>query len=151
MTVRISLAQAEDIPALCDLLVILFSQEVEFTPNVEAHQRGLTRIIADPDIGSILVARHQDRVVGMVNLLYTVSTALGECVALLEDMVVAPASRSAGVGTRLLQEAISLARAKTCKRITLLTDLDNASAQGFYQKHGFNSSRMMPLRLLLDE
>ena len=151
MTVRISLAQAEDIPALCGLLVILFSQEAEFTPNVEAHQRGLARIIADPDIGSILVARQQDRIVGMVNLLYTVSTALGECVALLEDMVVLPASRSAGVGTRLLQEAISLARAKKCKQITLLTDCDNTSAQGFYQKNGFSSSMMIPLRFLLDE
>ena len=151
MTVRISLAQAEDIPALCVLLVILFSQEVEFTPNVEAHQRGLTRIIADPDIGSILVARHQDRVVGMVNLLYTVSTALGECVALLEDMVVAPQARAGGVGSELLDHAVNFARAHGCKRITLLTDADNDAALRFYRLHGFKGSPMLPLRLPLDD
>jgi GNAT superfamily N-acetyltransferase len=151
MTLRITVAEIDDIPALCALLNILFSQEAEFTPDAEAQRRGLARIIANPEIGTILIARQEERIIGMVNLLFTVSTALGESVALLEDMVILPDARGSGVGSQLLQEAIAFTRAKGCKRITLLTDHSNKLAQHFYQQHGFSQSAMLPLRLLLDE
>jgi len=85
----------------------------------------------------------------MVNLLFTISTALGERVALLEDMVIASKLRGAGVGSQLLEQAISVARAEGCKRITLLTDKTNESAQRFYAKQGFELSSMVPMRLSL--
>ena len=146
---EISPASTADIPALSALLSILFTQEADFTPNDEAQRRGLARIINNPDIGLIVVARQNGKVVGMVNLLYTVSTALGERVAILEDMIVSPDARGAGIGSSLLEQAIHLARVSGCKRITLLTDSSNKSAQRFYQQHGFGFSAMVPLRLLL--
>ncbi|HEY8158995.1 MAG TPA: GNAT family N-acetyltransferase [Methylobacter sp.] len=148
---QITPANASDIPALCELLGILFSQEADFKPDYEAQSRGLARIISDPEVGLIVVARQDGQVVGMVNLLYTVSTALGDRVALLEDMVVSPNARRSGVGSRLLEQAIQFARLNGCKRITLLTDSDNEPAQRFYQKHGFDFSAMIPLRLSLSE
>jgi GNAT superfamily N-acetyltransferase len=148
---QINAANASDIPALCELLNILFSQEAEFKPDYQAQSRGLARIISNPEIGLIVVARQDGQVVGMVNLLYTVSTALGDRVALLEDMVVSPNARGSGVGSKLLEQAIQFARLEGCKRITLLTDRANESAQRFYQKHGFGFSSMIPLRLSLSE
>ncbi|MGZ5050778.1 MAG: GNAT family N-acetyltransferase [Methylobacter sp.] len=148
--IEIAPASRQDIPELCDLLAVLFSQEAEFTPNPEAQSRGLGLIIDNPELGLILAARQSGRIVGMVNLLYTVSTALGERVALLEDMVVAPDARGAGVGSRLLQQAVELARRNGCKRITLLTDRTNESAQRFYRKHGFDFSAMVAMRLALE-
>lgn len=148
---QITPANASDIPALCELLEILFSQEAEFKPDYEAQSRGLARIISNADIGLIVVARQESQVVGMVNLLYTVSTALGDRVALLEDMVVSPSLRGAGIGSRLLEQAVKFAHLNGCKRITLLTDRANEPAQRFYQKHGFGFSAMIPLRLSLSE
>jgi len=120
-------------------------------PDHQAQSRGLARIISNPEAGLIVVARQNSRVVGMVNLLYTISTALGDRVALLEDMVVSPSARGSGVGSQLLEQAIQLARLNGCKRITLLTDRTNESAQRFYQRHGFDFSAMIPLRLSLNE
>lgn len=148
---QITPANASDIPALCELLAILFSQEADFKPDYEAQSRGLARIISSPEVGLIVVARQDGQVVGMVNLLYTVSTALGDRVALLEDAVVSPNARRAGVGSLLLEQAIQFARLNGCKRITVLTDRDNESAQRFYRKHGFGFSAMIPLRLSLSE
>ncbi|MGZ4977548.1 MAG: GNAT family N-acetyltransferase [Methylobacter sp.] len=148
---EITPANASDIPALCELLNLLFSQEADFKPDYDAQSRGLARIIGNPEIGLIVVARQDDRVVGMVNLLYTISTALGDRVALLEDMVVAPSARGSGVGSQLLEQAIQFAKLNGCKRITLLTDRTNEPAQRFYQKHGFGFSAMVPLRLLLSD
>jgi GNAT superfamily N-acetyltransferase len=149
ITMNITTATTSDIPSLCELLNELFSQEAEFKPDYAAQSRGLACIIDHPEVGSILVARQQDKIVGMVNLLYTVSTALGERVALLEDMVVAPALRGSGLGSSLIARAIEQARTNGCRRITLLTDQTNHSAQRFYAKHGFTASAMIPLRLNL--
>ncbi|MGZ5007398.1 MAG: GNAT family N-acetyltransferase [Methylobacter sp.] len=148
---EITPAAVSDIPALCELLTILFSQEAEFKPDHDEQSRGLARIIGNPEIGLIVVARQDGRVVGMVNLLYTISTALGDRVALLEDMIVSPAARGSGVGSRLLEQAIQIARQNGCKRITLLTDRGNEPAQRFYRKHGFDFSAMIPMRLSLSE
>ena len=146
---QIEKATPADIPALSELLSALFSQEAEFTPNSEAQAKGLNQIIGNPEVGAVLVAREGGQVVGMVNLLFTVSTALGGQVALLEDMVVSSQARGAGVGSELLDQAISFARAQGCKRITLLTDRENESAQRFYGKKGFVVSGMVPMRLSL--
>ncbi len=143
----ITTASPADIPALCELLSVLFSQEAEFQPDYQAQSRGLAQIIAKPEVGCILLARYQRQVVGMVNLLYTVSTALGERVAILEDMVVKPDQRMAGVGSALLKQAILTAQLQGCKRITLLTDQTNQAAQRFYSRHGFRRSSMVPMRL----
>jgi GNAT superfamily N-acetyltransferase len=146
---HIEKATLADVLPLSDLLGLLFAQEAEFKPNSEAQIRGLTRLLTQPELGFILLARDNGQVVGMVNILYTISTALGERVALLEDMVVRPEARGVDMGSKLLARAIELACVAGCQRITLLTDHDNVSAQRFYQRQGFVISSMMPLRLSL--
>ena len=145
----ITTATPDDIPALCELLALLFAQESEFTPDREAQIRGLTRIVSHADVGMVFVSKDAGRPVGMVSLLFSVSTALGGTVALLEDMVVAPSHRGSQIGSRLLAHAVAYAQAKGCRRITLLTDADNVAAQRFYTRQGFVRSGMVALRLSL--
>ena len=147
---KLTQATYSDIPELVELLGSLFEQEAEFEPNSEAQRKALSKIILDPKIGVILVARNDEKIVGMINLLFTESTALGTKVAILEDMVVLHTCRGAGVGSQLIDYAIREAKKEGCKRITLLTDIENTKAQLFYQKKGFVKSKMMPYRLLLD-
>lgn len=147
---EIQTAVRSDIPELCRLLDTLFSQESEFKPDAAIQALGLGAIIEGDGIGDILVAKEGRQIVCMVNLLYTISTALGSRVAILEDMVVAPQSRGLGVGSALLKYAIEFARDKGCKRITLLTDNDNEAAHRFYEQHGFTESSMLAFRLFLD-
>ena len=146
---NISPATLSDIPQLCALLELLFSEEAEFRPNQAVQSAGLRQIMESPDRGQILVLRNATSVIGMVNLLFTISTALGGRVAILEDMVIHPAQRGKGHGSGLLQAAINFARSTECHLITLLTDRTNEAAQRFYQRHGFRLSAMIPLRLLL--
>ena len=70
-------ATAADIPRLCELLALLFTQEAEFQPDASKQAEGLRRIIGSPAVGAILAARDGADIVGMVNVLFTVSTALG--------------------------------------------------------------------------
>jgi GNAT superfamily N-acetyltransferase len=143
-------ATADDIPQLCTLLSILFTQEADFQPDAGKQSAALRQILEHPETARILVLREGDDIIGMVSLLFTISTACGGKAALLEDMIVHPARRGDGLGGTLLQAAIALARREGCLRITLLTDRANDAAMRFYQRHGFGISEMMPLRLVLD-
>jgi GNAT superfamily N-acetyltransferase len=147
---EVTIASPKDIPELCDLLDSLFAQEAEFLPDRETQASGLAAVINDSEVGDILVARKDGEIIGMVNLLYTVSTALGERVALLEDMVVSSSERGQGVGSNIIKQAVAFAKEKGCKRITLLTDDDNSGAHRFYERHGFSRSSMVAFRMLLD-
>jgi GNAT superfamily N-acetyltransferase len=143
----IAKATLEDIPQLCGLLTLLFTQEADFKPDTGKQSAGLREIIEHPEVGAILVLRDGSTLVGMVNVLYTISTACGGRVAIVEDMIVRPEKRSGGLGSSLLASAIELAQTEGCLRITLLTDRTNGSAIRFYQRHGFVTSEMIPLRL----
>lgn len=145
----VELAKPSEVNDLSALLATLFSQESEFTPNFELQIKGLEMILETPSIGTIFVLKYECEIVGMVTLLWSISTALGGKVAWLEDMIVKPAYRNKGGGDVLLSSAIAHAKALHCKRISLLTDADNTQAQAFYKRLGFIHSSMSVRRLMM--
>lgn len=140
------IATLDDIPILCELLIQLFSQEVEFVPDYKKHEKALEKIIKDGNIGDIFVAVKEKKVIAMVNILYTISTALGEKVAILEDMVVLDSFRNQNIGSQLIKFTMNYLKENSVKRVTLLTDGDNYNAHKFYEKQGFNKSSMIAFR-----
>jgi GNAT superfamily N-acetyltransferase len=146
----IRLARTADVPAIVGLLDTLFEQEADFAPDAGRQRRGVEMILADPAVGRILVCESGGEIVGMVNLLVTVSTAEGGPAAWLEDMVVSPARRGEGIGKELLEAATEFASLRGATRITLLTDRGNEAAQRFYRRHGFRESAMVPMRRSLE-
>ena len=147
--VAIEPAIAEDLDELSSLLGELFSEESDFRPNKEKQLRGLRLIFEQPNRGRVFVLRRDRSIVGMINLLFTISTAEGGFVILLEDLVIHKEYRGHGYGSMLLDYAIEFARQKNFKRITLLTDRPELRSQSFFRKHGFYESPMLPMRLLL--
>ena len=147
--VAIEPAIAEDLDELSILLGELFSEESDFRPNKEKQLRGLRLIFEQPNRGRVFVLRRDRSIVGMINLLFTISTAEGGFVILLEDLVVHKEYRSHGYGSMLLDYAIEFARQKNFKRITLLTDRPELRSQNFFKRHGFFESHMLPMRLLI--
>jgi GNAT superfamily N-acetyltransferase len=147
---HISPASIDDIEPCVGLLCVLFEQEADFTPAPEKHRAGLLAILAQPQFGRLYCARDDSRVVGMVSLLFTISTALGAPVAWLEDLVVAPTHRGHGLGEQLLSHALAEAKQRGVVRVSLLTDKDNHAARRLYARAGFEESRMVLYRLLME-
>src|SRR5256884_8159802 len=139
-------APEADLDELSDLLGELFSEESDFRPNKEKQLRGLRLIFEQPNRGRVFVLRRDNAIVGMINLLFTISTAEGGFVVLLEDLVVHKQFQGHGYGAKLLSHAIEFARQKNFLRITLLTDRPENLAQEFFRKHGFHESSMIPMR-----
>ncbi|MCF8382424.1 MAG: GNAT family N-acetyltransferase [Chlorobium sp.] len=148
---RLREAVTADIERCSELLGILFSAEREFAPDPAAQRRGLQLVLDSPQTGRVFVCETGGRIAGMVMLLFTVSTFLGKRVALLEDMIVDPAFRAQGIGSRLVGHAVAFARSEGLGRITLLTDHDNTLAREFYHRAGFAASSMVVLRKSLDD
>ena len=137
-------ARKRDLPQLVALLGVLFKQEAEFTPAPAKQRRALALLLR-----RIYVARRGARLLGMVSVQRVISTAEGGAAGLLEDLVVRPGSRGAGVGAALLAFAIERSRAEGLLRLTLLTDGDNRRARALYRRAGFVASPMRPMRLAI--
>jgi len=143
------LAAFEDIPALCNLLKILFEQEEEFCFEQDKQENALKTLLGSPELGHIFVIEISNKIVGMVTILYTFSTALNEKVGILEDMIIAPDHQNQGLGSALIDYALVFAKSQGLKRITLLTDSTNIKAYRFYEKNNFSCSKMVPFRKIL--
>ncbi len=139
----------EDLPQLTDLLFDLFTQEADFTPDRAKQMRGLRLILEEPSRGRIFVLRHNGVILGMINLLFTISTAEGGFVILLEDVIIHRDYRGHGFGGKLLRHAMEYSRKKSFCRITLLTDRMDSEGVRFFKSHGFTESSMLPMRLIL--
>ena len=147
--VRVREARSADVAAMVELLGYLFKQERDFAPSAAKQRRALEILLAQPAMGRLFVLTRGSKILGMVSLLFTISTAEGGKAAWLEDLVVRPDQRDRGLGTRLLRAAVDWARKEGLTRITLLTEVDNARARRLYQRQGFAASAMQPLRLHL--
>lgn len=148
---RVEMATLEDLPALTELVMDLFSMSSgDFKPDREVQERGLRLILEQPSRGRIAVVRNNDQIFGMVNMLFTISTARGGFVMLMEDVVIHPNHRGQGFGTMLVDYVIEFAKQKKFLRITLLTDKISAESQSFFRKQGFEHSHMIPMRCLIE-
>src|ERR1700724_481153 len=93
-------ATEHDLDELSGLLGELFSHESDFRPNKDKQLRGLRLIFEQPNRGRVFVLRRDNAIVGMINLLFTISTAEGGFVMLLEDLVIHEEYRGNGYGSR---------------------------------------------------
>ena len=143
-------ATIEDLPALIELVMNLLEASGDFSPDRTMQGHGLKLILEQPSRGRIFVVRNQEQIFGMVNLLFTISTACGGFVILMEDVVIHRDHRGQGYGTMLMDYVEEFAKKKHFKRITLLTDRISADSQEFFKKQGFESSNMIPMRKIMD-
>ena len=148
--IRIETATIEDLDHLVALVMELMDLQDDFLPDRTAQTKGIRLILEDPSRGRIFVLRNGDRIIGMANLLFTISTAVGGFVILMEDVVVHPDHRGQGYGSRLVEHVVEFAKQKSFRRITILTDKLSANSQGFFKKQGFEFSHLIPMRRLID-
>lgn len=96
----------------------------------------------DPKI-QLMVAEEEGVVVGCLQLCILPGlSSQGAMRGLIEDVRVASHRRSRRIGERLVQWALSEARARGCKLVELLTHHTRADAQRFYERLGFHRSHV---------
>src|SRR2546421_6576079 len=103
-------ATEADLDELSEMLVDLFAQEGDFRPDKEKQLRGLRLIFEQPSRGRVFVLRRGSGIGRMIKLLFTLSTAGGGFVILLEEPVVHREYQGKGYASKLLQHAIDFTK-----------------------------------------
>lgn len=134
-------ASYEDISDMSRLLGELFAIEDDFTIDTEKQSRGLKLLLETPN-AIVLVVQEGQTVIAMATLQTLVSTAMGEYVGLIEDVIVQESHRGRGIGKSLLDTLIAESEKAGLKRLALGADHRNHNAIAFYQKLGFSTSNM---------
>jgi RimJ/RimL family protein N-acetyltransferase len=139
---RVEAAGPGDAQALLLLRRAVLGEGRWFATRAQEHRESLEQARAallslrEQPNGTLLVARHRGRVVGMLAI-------HGERLARMRhlgrvEMMVEADHRGRGVGTALLDEALRWARANpVLRKLSLAVFADNARAVALYQRHGF--------------
>lgn len=134
--ISIERAREEDLEQMAKLLSLLFEIEKDFTFDFEKQHAGIKALFED-ERSDLLVARHEESVVGMVTMQRLISSAEGGFAGQIEDLVVKESYQKMGVGSRLINRMRAIAQEYGYKRIQLAADVDNDNALQFYSRRGF--------------
>ena len=128
------LAELPDVPAIARLL---HDFNIEFdtpSPEPDVLAERLNRLLAGDSMFAVLAGL--DPVgVGLVSLRPNVWYT-GR-VALLDELVVVPPLRGQGIGSRILQRVVEVARELGAELVEINVDEGDVDAQRFYTRHGF--------------
>ena len=87
--------------------------------------------------GAVLVAEHDDEIVGMISISFNLAMRYGGEYSQLEELIVDPAARGLKAGGDLVQSAVDLAKARGCKESGLYLVASTEHNQAVYEKYGY--------------
>ena len=144
-SVSIRPARSEDVAAIVTMLAddhLGSARERVEDPLPASYYEAFARVERDQNI-QLVVAESEGRVVGCLQLAILPGlSSQGGLRGLLEDVRVASDCRSRGIGEKLVQWAVTEAKARGCNLVELLTHQTRTDAQRFYKRLGFTASHV---------
>ncbi len=132
-----------DLPAI---VALLNDDELGATRNPlfdeapDQYSRAFDRVLVDSN-NDYIVADLNGRIIGCYQLTFIVGLShLGGERAQIESVRIASDLRGTGLGTQLMLDAISRARARGCFLVQLTTDVRRDHTKRFYERLGFAAS-----------
>jgi ribosomal protein S18 acetylase RimI-like enzyme len=122
-----------------DLLVPLFDGYRQFyrqPSDPDGARRFLTERLERRE-SIVFLAFRKGNAAGFVQLYPSFSSGAMRPIFILNDLFVASDGRRQGIGSALLQTAISYAKSSGAARLVLSTEISNATAQSLYEKLGW--------------
>ncbi|AEW96435.1 MULTISPECIES: GNAT family N-acetyltransferase [Streptomycetaceae] len=136
-------ATAADIPAIVALLADdALGTGRENPADLTPYRAAFAELDGDPQ-HVLLVADRSGEVVGTAQLTYLPGLARGGALrAQIEAVRVGSAARGTGLGSRLIEECLRLARERGCALVQLTSDASRTDAHRFYERLGFTASHV---------
>jgi GNAT superfamily N-acetyltransferase len=134
--VQIGLAGPADQEAVLQLAL---QQYVEHSIRVSRDllARAVAAVLADRNLGFIVVARDGPRTVGMAYVAYLWSLEHSGQSAWLEELFVIPEQRGHGIGKALVDMVVERVAESGCVAIDIEVDHTHSRAESFYRREGF--------------
>jgi GNAT superfamily N-acetyltransferase len=116
-------------------------QEHEIVLTDQALQYATQRLIEDHRLGRILAARLEGELVGVALISFLWTLEHGGPTAWLDEVYVEPSRRGAGIGRKLVEAAMQVARDSGCIALDLEVDAGHDAAERLYERMGFRRHR----------
>jgi ribosomal protein S18 acetylase RimI-like enzyme len=142
MKLNIRPAKKNDIPLILGLLYELGRPKPEKDSDVDTFRNLVKKQISDSD-KTILIAESNDvNVVGMISIIFLPRLNQINYEMYIPELSVTEKYQKKGVGTRLIDACISLAKEKKCHKIRLESGIQRKEAHHFYKNLGFESKSL---------
>jgi GNAT superfamily N-acetyltransferase len=143
-SVKFRPARSGDLAVIIALLSddMLGVNRESFEDNSQAYEQAFAEIDGDPN-NMIYVAEDDGRVIGCLQVTFIANLSFkGGRRALVEAVRVADSHQGQGLGKRLMEYVIDLARQRGCRLVQLTSNKDRADAVRFYEQLGFQPSHV---------
>jgi GNAT superfamily N-acetyltransferase len=131
------LATPEDADEVARLLDDFNHEFDSPSPGVDTLAVRLRTLLAGPQTIAILAGRPA---VGVALVTFRPNVWYAGQVALLDELYVVPDLRGHGIGSAVMDELRSIARARHVDLIEINVDEGDVDAQRFYERHGYSST-----------
>ncbi len=140
--VIIRTASKNDIPILLGLLYDLGRPKPQEDTDVEIFRNLVKKYVADLD-KTILVAELDDvEIVGMMSIVFLPRLNHSTLEMYIPELVVLEKYQNQGIGKKLINSCINLAKEKKCHRIRLESGNQRIGSHQFYKNLGFEQSSL---------
>ncbi len=132
----IRLANQADQTALIGLLGD-FAEEALAPLTTEHLTAAVTPLLQGSELGEIWVLEHEQNLIGYLVIGWGWGIESGGREALIDEVFVSHAHRNQGLGTRLVEAALTRAKELDAKTVFLETEQSNPESRKLYQNLGF--------------
>ncbi len=139
---KIRQATKKDVPILLSLLYDLGRPKPKNDSDVDEFRKMVRKYLSDSD-KEILVAEKDDiEIVGMVGMVFLPRLNQKKLEMYIPELVVSEKHRNGGIGGKLINECIEMAKKKNCHRIRLESGNQRTESHEFYKKLGFEQNAL---------
>ena len=135
-----------NVEALLALMKVFYAHE-RFGFDAVSSGRLLRHLLANPNVGSVFLARDGERALGYLVLTHCYSLEFGGPFVLLDEIFLMPEAQGRGLGKRLLDTAADYCRAKGFGYLRLEVQKKNTRAIDVYRTYGFRTEDRFLLSL----
>ncbi|MGY5147491.1 MAG: GNAT family N-acetyltransferase [Candidatus Nitrosopumilus sp. bin_7KS] len=140
--VAVRTSSGKDVSMILGLLYDLGRPKPQKDSEVETFRKLVTKYVKDSD-KAILVAELDDvRIIGMVSVVYLSRLNQSTLEMYIPELVVLEKYHNHGIGKKLINFCIALAKEKKCYRIRLESGNQRKESHQFYQHLGFEQSSL---------
>ena len=136
MAISVRKATDKDIPAILDLLYKLGRPKAKNDSETEIFEKQIKQYISNSD-KQILVAELDSKIVGMASLMFISRLNRDKLELYIPELIVSEENRGKGLGNKLIEQCIKIAKEKKCHMIKLESGNQRIESHQFYKKLGF--------------
>ncbi len=129
-------AVAADHDRVVELLAVQLGEH-SLSPPRATLEAAVARLVAEPQLGRILVADADGEIVGVAVMSWVFSLEHGGRSAWLDELYVVPAHRNGGIGAALLETACAAAAAHGARAMDLEVEAGHERVFSLYERRGF--------------